>query len=111
MWLAGTWQVLCAVVAIEGNSGRAARRWRQTRAPGPPARARNPGRVALDAQPGRVAPGLFPGKRDYTVLAPLRSRSGGNRFLGLRQASPLPRAARVAGYPALPGRLSRPATW
>jgi hypothetical protein len=88
MWLAGTRQVLCAVVAIEGNRGRAARRWPQTRAPGHPAQARDPGRVALDAQPGRVAPGLFPGKRDYTVLAPLRSRSGDNRFLGLRQASP-----------------------
>ena len=97
MWLAGTRQVLCAAVAIEGNRGRAARRWpqtrapghpAQTRAPGHPAQARDPGRVALDAQPGRVAPGPFPGKRDYTVLAPLRSRSGDNRFLGLRQASP-----------------------
>ena len=70
MWLAGTRQVLCAVVAIEGNRGRSARPWPQ---------ARGPGRVALSP---------VPGKRDYTVQAPLRSRSGDNRFPELRQASP-----------------------
>ena len=89
MWLAGTWPVLCAVVATEGNRGRGARRWPQTSAPGHPAQARDPGRVALDAWPWTRSPdawpqALFPGKRDYTVLAPLRSRSGDNRFLGLQ---------------------------
>jgi hypothetical protein len=73
---------------IEGNRGRAARPRPQTPAPGP-----------------------GPGKRDYTVLAPLRSRSGDNRF-------PEPDGHRRNrawhGWPDIgpgQGRLSRPATW
>jgi hypothetical protein len=121
MWLAGTRPVLCAVVAIEGNRGRGARRWPQTRAPGHPVQACDPGRVVLDAwswtrrpwtrSPDAWPQALFPGKRDYTVLAPLRSRSGDNRFLGLQTGIAVTARGTGGQIPARPGRLSRPATW
>ena len=64
MWLAGTRQVLGAIVA---------------------SRVTGPGHPPVDA--GTRTPGK-PRLRDYTVQAPLRSRSGGNRFPEPQQASP-----------------------
>src|SRR5690349_15996409 len=55
--------------------------------PAPPAiRSRPviPGAWSWTRSPDAWPQALFPGKRDYTVLAPLRPRSGDNRFLGLQ---------------------------
>ena len=125
MWLAGTRPVLCAVVAIEGNRGRGARRWPHTSAPGHPAQARDPGRVVLDAWswtrgPGRAArtrsPDAWPqalSQESATTLSWHRCGRGPatTGFQGLQTGIAVTARGTGGQIPARPGQLSRPATW